>query len=124
MYLILTTYVYDFFPILFLQVHHHNNFKPVKGRPDSRQISSSSYDAITVSDFRGTQIESPREQTQISELEINFGSYESNKDRPNPRFSKSLGDPGSLQSFDALKTNLLNQTQLSVKDNEMDASGF
>lgn len=61
LYLIITGYVYDILPILFLQVHHHNNFKPVKGRPDSRQISSSSYDAITVSDLRGTQIEIPRE---------------------------------------------------------------
>ncbi len=61
LYLIITSYVYNIIPILFLQVHHHNNFKPVKGRPESRQISSSSYDAITVSDQRGTQIESPRD---------------------------------------------------------------
>lgn len=61
LYLIITGYVYDIIPILFLQVHHHNNFKPVKGRPESRQISSSSDDDITVSDPGGDQIESPRE---------------------------------------------------------------
>jgi hypothetical protein len=50
MYLIITSYVYDFLPILFLQVHHHNNFKPVKERPVSRPISCD-LDVLTCSDL-------------------------------------------------------------------------